>query len=242
MIISIILAAGKGTRMKSDLPKVLHTLLNKPMIQYVVDICKKINSYRIITIVGYKKELIIQELKNQSIEFIVQEEQLGTGHAVLQTENKLKNYNGDILVTFGDVPLISACTLEKLIEYHRKEKVIATILTCEEGDPTGYGRIIRDSMGNLQTTVEEKDIQDESIRQIKEVSTGTFVFNSKNMFEALNKIDNNNSQKEYYLPDILKIFVNENKKVAIYKISNLEEIHGINSIEQLEIVEKYLLN
>ncbi len=242
MVVAVILAAGKGTRMKSDLPKVLHPLLGKPMIQYVVDVCREIKAERILAVVGYQKQMVLDIIGPQGVESVIQNEQFGTGHAVLQAEMQLKEYNGNVLVLCGDVPLISADTLNDLIQYHEEENAYATVLTCEEGDPTGYGRIIRNLDGSLKTTVEERDIQDESIRKVKEVSTGIFLFRSKELFEALKKVNNSNSQCEYYLPDVLKIFVNGNKKVGLYQTQNLGEIHGINTKEQLEKIEKYLSN
>ncbi len=237
---TIILAAGKGKRMKSDLPKVLHPLNNRPMIQYVIDVAEEIGSQRIVLIVGHKKELVMEAVKDRSVDFVVQEQQLGTGHAVRQTEDLFRNFEGDVLVLSGDVPLLTTETIRHLIEIHKQEKPLATLLTAEMEDPTGYGRIVRDENGFVQKIVEHKDA-DSKTRQIKEINVGIYLFNGPKLFETLPLIRNDNSQGEYYLPDVVKIYVDRGEKVAAVLTSDVEETHGINDVEQLTRAEKLLL-
>ena len=162
---TIILAAGQGKRMKSDLPKVLHPLLDRPMIQYVIETAHAIGSYQVVLVVGHKKELVIEATRNSDVNYAFQEQQLGTGHAVLQTAELFRDYGGHILVLSGDVPLLTKETLEKLIEIHRKEDPLASLLTAHMSDPTGYGRIVRNDNGFVSQIVEHKDA-DDRIRQI----------------------------------------------------------------------------
>ncbi|MEJ2634955.1 MAG: NTP transferase domain-containing protein [Calditrichia bacterium] len=237
---TIILAAGKGKRMKSDLPKVLHPLNDRPMIQYVIEVAEEIGSQKIVLIVGHKKELVMEAVKDRNVEFVVQEQQLGTGHAVRQTENLFRNFEGDVLVLSGDVPLLTAETIRHLIEIHKQEKPLATLLTAEMDDPTGYGRIVRDENGFVQKIVEHKDA-DSDILKIKEINVGIYLFNGPKLFETLPLIRNDNSQGEYYLPDVVKIYVDRGEKVAAVLTSDVEETHGINDVEQLTRAEKLLL-
>ena len=237
---TVILAAGKGKRMKSDLPKVLHPLNGRPMIHYVIDVAEAIGSSPIVLIVGHKKELVMEATRERNVRYVVQEEQLGTGHAVLQTRPLFKNYAGDILVLSGDVPLLRPQTLQKLIRIHQQERPLATMLTAEMDDPTGYGRIIRDSNGFVQKIVEEKDATPE-IKQIKEINVGIYIFQSQPLFETLPLVDNNNQQREYYLPDVIKIYVQRGEKIAAVKTSDVQETHGINNVQQLRRAEQILL-
>ena len=229
----IILAAGKGTRMNSDLPKVLHLINNKPMILNVINSAYKINAEPIITIVGYKHEMIKKALKNESVDFALQKEQNGTAHAVMQCENQLKNFRGDVLVLSGDVPFISYKTLQQLIKTHSKSNSKATVLTCELNNPYGYGRIIKNANNTLEKIIEQKDANQEELKE-KEINTGIYIFDSIELFKILPKINNNNKQKEYYLTDVLNILLDENQPVFIEKTMNVNEIIGINTLEQLE--------
>jgi bifunctional UDP-N-acetylglucosamine pyrophosphorylase/glucosamine-1-phosphate N-acetyltransferase len=236
---TIILAAGKGKRMKSDLPKVLHPLLDRPMIQYVIDTAHAIGSDQVVLVVGHKKELVIQTTENLNVKYTVQEQQLGTGHAVLQTADWFKDYQGHILVLSGDVPLLTTATLQKLIEIHKKTNPLASLLTTHMADPTGYGRIVRDVNGYVSQIVEHKDA-DEKILQIKEINVGIYMFESRSLFNTLPKISNQNSQGEYYLPDVIKMFVDRGEKVAALMTSDEQETHGINDITQLRQAERIL--
>ncbi len=233
---TLILAAGKGTRMKSDLPKVLHKLNGRPLISHVISQARKIHSDRIIAIIGHKKDLVISELSDEHIEFAIQEQQLGTGHAVLMAEANLEGWDGDLLILSGDVPLLSAETLARLLETHRGSGSDATVLTTELEDPFGYGRIVRRADGTLDRIVEEKDA-DDAIRQIKEINSGIYVFKKELLFLKLRSVGNNNSQKEYYLPDVLPMMIKENRKVSVFMSENAAEIQGVNTVEQLRAME-----
>ena len=236
---TVILAAGKGKRMKSDLPKVLHPLNARPMIHYVIDAAEAVGSDRIILIVGHKKELVVEACRERLVEFVEQKEQLGTGHAVRQTEPLFKDYQGDILILSGDVPLLQAKTLQQLITVHQREGAIASLLTAEMDDPSGYGRIVRDANGFVRKIVEHKDADPETLK-IKEINVGIYIFKSKPLFETLPLITNENSQGEYYLPDVVKIFVERGEKVAAVISPDVEETHGINNVEQLKRAEAIL--
>ena len=237
---TVILAAGKGKRMKSDLPKVLHPLNGRPMIHYVIDVAEAVGSERIILIVGHKKELVEEICRGRNVEFAVQSQQLGTGHAVLQTEPLLRDFDGDVLVLSGDVPLLTAQTIRSLIEIHRQKNPLATLLTAKMDDPTGYGRIVRDENGFVKQIVEHKDADVDTLK-IKEINVGIYVFKSRMLFETLPLVKNENSQGEYYLPDVVKIYVDRGEKVAAVLSPDVEETHGINNVNQLKAAEKILL-
>ncbi len=235
---AIILAAGKGKRMKSDLPKVLHSINNKPLIRILMETMTKLSLDRLAVIVGFKGEMVIEELTDFDTDFVWQKKQLGTGHAVKQTQELFKNFDGTVLVAAGDVPFLSSQTIERLFEIHDKNQASATCLSAEFDDPTGYGRIVRKENSNiLLDIVEDKDASPE-IKIIKEINSGTFCFNCLDLFDALQKIGNENSQQEYYLTDTIKILQQGGKKCAVTRASNPIEVAGINSIEQLKSLEK----
>lgn len=236
---TVILAAGKGTRMNSDLPKVLHPLNNKPMISYVVDTAEQTGSQKTVLVIGHKKELVEEAMKDRKVEFAVQEVQLGTGHAVMQAKDALAGFEGNILVLSGDVPLLRASTLKKLIDIHQESGSMATLLTTHMEDPTGYGRILRDDTGHVVRIVEEKDANEE-IRTINEINVGIYVFKAAELFAALPHVKNDNRQGEYYLPDVLKIYVERGEKLSAVVTEDTEETHGINTVEQLQNSEKIL--
>ena len=238
---TVILAAGKGKRMKSDLPKVLHPLNGRPMIHYVIDIAEEIGSKMTILIIGHKKELVMEATKDRKVVYVTQEQQLGTGHAVLQTKPYFIDFKGSVLVLSGDVPLLRAESLKKLIEIHNRDNPLATLLTAEMDDPSGYGRIIRNDQGFVKQIVEDKDASKE-IKKIKEINVGIYIFDSASLFETLPLLNNDNSQGEYYLPDVIKIYVERKEKVAAVLTADVEETHGINSMEQLIHAEQILSN
>ena len=236
----IILAAGKGKRMRSDLPKVLHKIGRKPIIDYVISTARKINSQRIILVIGHKYQMIKDYLRGSDLEFIIQEKQLGTGHAVMQTEKLLGDFDGTIVVLCGDVPFLKAETIEGLIEEHHKRKACATVLTAILDDPRGYGRIKRDGNNLVEKIVEESDATEKE-KSIKEINSGTFCFESKPLFKILRQVDMDNKQGEYYLTDVLKLVQEENLPVAAVVCSDAEETLGVNSIQQLKQMEKMAL-
>ncbi|MEJ2049920.1 MAG: sugar phosphate nucleotidyltransferase [Calditrichota bacterium] len=236
---TIILAAGKGKRMKSDLPKVLHQLNGRPMVHYVIDAAEAIGSNKIVLIVGHKKEMVIESCRDRKVEYITQEEQLGTGHAVLQTAPLFDNFKGNILVLSGDVPLLTPRTLNSLIEIHQNQNPLASLLTAEMDDPTGYGRIVRDGAGFVNKIVEHKDADPETLR-IREINVGIYIFESDQLFRTLPLLSDDNSQGEYYLPDVVKIYVDRGEKVAAVLTPDVEETHGINDVYQLRRAEQIL--
>jgi len=236
---TVILAAGKGTRMKSDLPKVLHKVLGETMVSRVVKLAETVGSGRTIVVIGHKKELVEQELADKNVIFAVQEEQLGTGHAVMMAEPPLNDFDGDVLILAGDVPLLTASTLTKLITTHRKEKADATVLSAIFEDPFGYGRIVRTPEGDYSHSVEEKDADDE-IRKIKEINSGIYVFKSELLFHYLRFIGTDNVQGEYYLTDVLPMMRKDNKKIALQVADDPDEIQGVNTVDQLMEAEEKL--
>ena len=234
----VILAAGKGTRMDSSIPKVLHHIGGIPMIQHVVNTAKKLNAEHIIPILGYKSEKIKETLDKESLQYAIQNEQLGTAHAVMQSKDALINFNGNVLILYGDVPLISAETLQDLIDVHNNQDAHATVLTTVLDNPKGYGRIIRDKDGNLAKIVEQSDSSEDELK-VKEINSGIYVFKSWILFNLLPMVNNKNSQQEYYLPDVINLILSNNDKVAIKKSPKYIEVEGINDVVQLNKMNEY---
>ena len=233
----VILAAGKGTRMNSELPKVLHKLQGKPLIDYVIDQSELLNPKEIILVVGFKKDYIIEHTaKRINLKYATQMKQLGTGHAVLQTSELLKNKKGHILILYGDVPNIKASTLQPIIDDHILTNRDLTLITAEIDDPAGYGRIIRDKNGSLLKIVEEKDCNDYE-KKIKEWNPGIYIFKIPEVFEVLNNISTNNASKEYYLTDAIGIAQQSNMQIKAIKIADSNEVIGVNTTYQLEKLE-----
>jgi UDP-N-acetylglucosamine diphosphorylase/glucosamine-1-phosphate N-acetyltransferase len=228
-----ILAAGKGTRMESDLPKVLHKVGGKPMVSHVIQRAVELGAEKIVSIIGYQHELVKETIGNEPTQFAIQLEQLGTGHAVLQCASQLSEFDGSILVLSGDVPLISYDTLQNLLETHNISATKATLLSAIVEDATGYGRVIRNLQGNLDRIVEHKDANEDELN-VNEMNAGIYVFDCKTLFELLPQVGNNNSQGEYYLPDVLSLILDQGGKVAIEKTNNITEIQGVNTVQQLK--------
>lgn len=245
----IVLAAGQGTRMKSKLFKVMHPVMGRPMVGHVVSAALNAKATQVITITGVGAETIQDYLGDRS-EYVFQEEQLGTAHAVEQARDLLDGKEGTTVVLSGDTPLITAETLEQLMDEHEKSDAKATILTALAEDPFGYGRVIRAEDGSVTKVVEEKDANEEE-RAVKEINTGTYCFDNKELFDALEKVDNNNAQGEYYLPDVLEILKDKNEKVSAYQLENMDEALGVNNrvalsqasaIMKNRINEKHMVN
>ena len=235
---AIVLAAGRGTRMKSNYPKVIHKLLGKPMIMHVIDNLKKANVTNIISVIGYKANLVEDVVKEDS-RFVYQNEQLGTGHAIMMTKEILENQDGITIIICGDTPLITNETIEALIDHHLRNNNTATILTGILDDALSYGRIIRDANENVEKIVEFKDASDEE-KLITEFNTGTYIFDNKVLFELIELIDNNNAQSEYYLTDIISIMHQQNYKVDGCILKDLKETIGINDRRTLAYAQKVL--
>ncbi|MCD1276753.1 bifunctional UDP-N-acetylglucosamine diphosphorylase/glucosamine-1-phosphate N-acetyltransferase GlmU [Streptococcus sinensis] len=232
---AVILAAGKGTRMKSDLPKVLHKVAGISMLEHVFRSVSAIEPEKTVTVIGHKAELVEQVLAGQT-EFVRQTEQLGTGHAVMMAEPVLENLAGQTLVIAGDTPLITGESLKNLIDFHINHKNVATILTAEADNPFGYGRIIRNQHGEVVKIVEQKDASDFE-QQIKEINTGTYVFDNARLFEALKNINTNNAQGEYYITDVIGIFRENGEKVGAYTLKDFDESLGVNDRVALATAE-----
>ncbi|WP_289709787.1 bifunctional UDP-N-acetylglucosamine diphosphorylase/glucosamine-1-phosphate N-acetyltransferase GlmU [Macrococcoides canis] len=235
---AVILAAGKGTRMKSKLHKVLHPVCGKPMVQHVIDNIKKADVTEIVTIVGYGAEDVKAALQDQSL-FSMQSEQLGTAHAVQMAAEHLEGKQGTTIVICGDTPLISEETIAGFIAHHETTGAKATILSAKTNTPFGYGRIIRDTHGAVERIVEEKDASIEE-KLVNEVSSGTFCFDNALLFELLGQVDNNNAQGEYYLPDVIKLLRQRNELVEAYITEDFSETLGINDRYNLSIAEQTL--
>lgn len=233
---AVILAAGQGTRMKSKLYKVLHTVCGKPMVQHVLDQVSSLDVQEIVTIVGHGAEKVQSELGSKS-QFALQSEQLGTAHAVMQAEEILQGKPGTTFVICGDTPLIKAETMEALIKQHEEQGAKASILTAYLEDPTGYGRIIRNEQGFVEKIVEHKDATEEE-REVTEINTGTYCFDNQALFATLKKVSNDNVQGEYYLPDVIEILKSEGEIVTAYQTGDFEETLGVNDRIALAQAEK----
>jgi bifunctional UDP-N-acetylglucosamine pyrophosphorylase/glucosamine-1-phosphate N-acetyltransferase len=235
---AVILAAGQGTRMKSDLYKVLHPVVGRPMVQHVIDQLRPIGLDQTVTVVGFGADAVKEKLGSQS-EFVIQEKQLGTGHAVLAAEDLLGEKEGTTIVVCGDTPLITSETYEALFEHHERETAEATILTAQTETPTGYGRVIRGQNQQVERIVEHKDANEEELL-VQEINTGTYCFDNKALFSALQEVSNDNAQGEYYLPDVIEILRAKGRKVSAYKTPNFEETLGVNDRVALAQAEKIM--
>ncbi|MGK4035627.1 bifunctional UDP-N-acetylglucosamine diphosphorylase/glucosamine-1-phosphate N-acetyltransferase GlmU [Lactobacillus crispatus] len=222
----VVLAAGKGTRMKSKLYKVLHKVCGKTMVEHVVDAAQGVNPAEIVTIVGTGAGDVEKVLADKS-KFAFQEKQLGTGDAVMTAREELGDKDGATLVVTGDTPLFTTDTFNELFKYHAEKGNAATVLTAEAPNPFGYGRIIRDDQGNVLRIVEQKDGKPEELK-VKEINTGVFCFDNKKLFEALKHVNNDNAQGEYYLTDVLEILRNGGERVGAYKMPDFSESLGVN--------------
>ena len=237
-LVTVILAAGKGTRMKSALPKVLHKVCGKEMVRHVLDAAKAVGSSRNIVVVGFGADEVRKALDGAA-EVVVQEEQLGTGHAVLQAEPLLRETKGTVMVLCGDTPLLTANLLRNLYEEHEKERAKATVLTAIMPDATGYGRVIRTAAGDVEKIVEHKDATEDE-RKVREVNAGIYCFDKEALFSALAKVGCENAQGEYYLPDVLSILRGQGEKIWAVAAEDYEETLGVNSRIQLAQAEKIL--
>lgn len=246
---AVVMAAGKGTRMKSDKPKVVHEVLYKPMINHIVDELQKLNVDKIFVIVGHKAEEVKALVKDPNVTFVYQKEQLGTGHALMQAAPYLEDEEGTTIVLNGDAPLITKQTLQDMIDYHNEQGYKGTIMTCDCDLEKKFGRIIREN-NQVVGIVEFKDLQSGQY-EISEMNMGEYCFDNKEVFQALKQITNDNAQNEYYLPDVFPVMNQKGLPVGGYKISDLKEVGGINDrVElaeatkelQLKVNKQHLLN
>jgi bifunctional UDP-N-acetylglucosamine pyrophosphorylase/glucosamine-1-phosphate N-acetyltransferase len=230
---SIILSAGKGTRMQSELPKVVQKVAGYEMINMVLKTMFDAGIRDNCLVLGYKKEEVIKRIdQNFNYDFVVQEEQLGTGHAVLMAKEKLAKNGGITIIVCGDTPLIKVGTIQRLIKKHSNSRNNLTILTAEVDDPTGYGRIIRNDVNNVVGIVEEKEA-DRQTKLINEINTGIYCFDNDKLFEYIELLDNDNEQAEYYLTDLIKIFNENGERVSGYLTDDAQEIVGVNDLNAL---------
>ncbi|MEO0143500.1 MAG: sugar phosphate nucleotidyltransferase [candidate division WOR-3 bacterium] len=234
----IILAGGKSKRMKSKKSKVLHKLCGKPIIYYPLKACKSLLPDEIYIVIGQSSEGI-KEIINDDVIFVYQNEPLGTGHAVMQVVPYLKDKDMDVLIVPADAPLIRIETIKELYKFHKENDALVSILTTQMPDPTGYGRIIRSSGNRVLMIVEEADAFPEE-KQIKEVNSGIYIFESNILIEALNEIKPDNKQGEYYLTDVIAIIQRKYGGVYAYKIEDWKEILGINTREQLSLAHSIM--
>jgi UDP-N-acetylglucosamine diphosphorylase/glucosamine-1-phosphate N-acetyltransferase len=243
MLAVVILAAGKGTRMNNpDMAKVMYDVNKKPMIQYVVELAYTLQAHRILVIVGWRKDSVIEHFAaiGKKVEFIEQKEQLGTGHALLQTAEALKDFDGELIVLSGDVPLLTEKTVKALVGYHRTSEAVATILTADLPDPSGYGRIVHNVDGSVKRIVEHKDASPKEL-SICEINSGIYVFNKQKVLECLKTLAPNNAQGEYYLTDVFESFWKNNWRVSAVKAIDANEVMGVNDAAQLEEARNIIL-
>ena len=239
-IYGVILGAGEGTRMKSCLPKVLHKVAGKELISHVIDCLNNaVKMQKLVVIVGSGSDLVIKYLEKYNADYAFQKERLGSAHALLQAKNKLKNLDGHLIVMCGDTPLVKSSTIKDLLKYHIRNKNNATVLSGMVQNPFGYGRIVRNSNGNVACIVEEKSATKEE-KEIKEINSGIYCFDLKVLWKELNKVDNKNSKKEYYLTDVIEILNNDGYKTDAIALTTEEEILGVNDRKQLAVAENIL--
>ena len=231
---AIILAAGKGTRMHSDIPKVMHPILGKPMLTYPMAALKKAGADRIVVVVGHKREMITDAFPD--LETAVQDPQLGTGHAVMQAR-QLEHEEGNTLIVNGDCACLQPETLKKLLDANKDASL--TLLSAVLEDGLHYGRIIRNENGDVDAIVEAKDCSEEQ-KKVREINAGVYCFNNRDLFDTLKELDNNNAQHEYYLTDLVRILNSHGKKVQALVMEDVDEAMGINTPEELKVAEEWI--
>ena len=238
---AVILAAGKGTRMNSDLPKVVHKCMGQPMVHYVIKAVKDAGAMDVCVIVGYKAGEVKQAIYDV-VDYALQEEQLGTGHAVKCAEDFIRT-GEDTIVLCGDTPLITSETLAELIETHRKNSNGVTVLSAILENPYGYGRIIRDENGKFEKIVEQKDATEEE-QKVCEVNSGMYIFNSEALAASLDLLSNDNASGEYYLTDTISFIKKSGLSVSAMAVEGekVDEIRGVNTLDQLAEAEEIMKN
>ena len=235
----VIIAAGKGTRMHSPLAKVLHPLAARPLLTYVLDGALALAPQRLVVVVGYQAEAVRQVCAPYGVSCVVQEPQLGTGHAVAQAEPVLADFPGDVLVLYGDVPLLQSATVRALWDEHRQQQATVTVLTAWLDNPTGYGRMLRDAQGRITRIVEERDASDTE-KTVQEINSGVYCLQASFLFPALRRIGRQNAQGEQYLTDVVAVAVAEHHRVAHVTVAEAQEILGVNTHAELAYLETLL--
>ena len=235
---AIVLAAGKGTRMKSDLPKVLFPVCGKPMINYVLDALDAAKIDEILVVVGYQKDLVRSEIESRkNVKFAEQKELLGTGHAVMSCRDYLEGFDGPVFIIAGDNPMLQSSSVDRLFEEFEKSGASCVLGTVYKENPFGMGRVLRDEQGNFIGVVEEKDATDEQ-RKIKEINISYYIFNTPDLLASLDSIRNNNAQKEYYITDVPKILLDAGKKILALPVLKEIECLGVNTQADVAEVER----
>ncbi len=237
-VITIIMAAGKGSRMKTQKSKLVHKIYDKELVKRVAEIAKSVGSDEIVTVVGHLREQV-QDVLGDSVKYVYQDELLGTGHAVMQAKKYLEGKKGKAIILYGDVPILRTQTLKNLVSKSIKNKEYATLLTAIYENPTGYGRIIRDEGGNIKAIVEEKDA-DPLQKKIKEINSGIYCFDIEELLNSLDEIKPDNSQGEYYLTDVIRIMNERGLKTGAVIVEDNTEILGVNDRAQLELLTRVL--
>jgi bifunctional UDP-N-acetylglucosamine pyrophosphorylase/glucosamine-1-phosphate N-acetyltransferase len=245
----VVLAAGKGTRMKSNLVKVLHPLAGRAMLSFTLDLARILRPNRLVVVVGFQRELVRQRFSASDVIFVDQEEQLGTGHAVAAAGQALKGFRGIVLILSADVPLLTEETMRKFLQFHGNSGATLTVLTTLLGKPRGYGRVLRSKAGRLLRIVEDKDLQTGE-EEIQEINTGIYCVEAGFLFSALSSLSDENAQREYYLTDIVEKANSQGKKAEAYVAEDPAEVMGINTrldlaraaqILRLKIAERHML-
>jgi bifunctional UDP-N-acetylglucosamine pyrophosphorylase/glucosamine-1-phosphate N-acetyltransferase len=235
----IIIGAGKGTRMKSALAKVLHPLAGRPLITHVLDLARQLQPQHLITVVGYQAEAVRAICEQHGAVCVHQEPQLGTGHATAQAEPVLHQFTGDVVILYGDVPALQPETVQRLREEHHRQQATVSVLTAVLPDPAGYGRIVRDTQGRIQAIVEERDASAQE-RLIREVNSGIYCVQAPFLFTALQHVGSVNVQGEQYLTDVIAIAVAQQHTVAHMTVPDLQEITGVNTRVDLAHLETWM--
>ena len=238
---AIVMAAGKGTRMKSDLPKVLVPVCGRPMIEYVLDTLTALGVDEILVVVGYRSDLVRSELAERGVTFVEQTQQLGTGHAVMMCREHLVDHAGAVIVLAGDSPLTQRASLQALLDEFERTRPACLLGTTYKDEPRGLGRIVRDGAGQFQAIVEEKDAT-EAQRKIQEVNMSTYLFSCPDLLFALDRIKADNVQAEYYLTDCPGVLHKAGRRVAALPVLKPIEALSINTVEELAIVEQTMRN
>lgn len=236
---ALILAAGKGTRMKSDMAKVLHVLNGQPLLYYSLTAARNAGAQKIVVIVGHQSDKVRAAFPDPDLVFVEQMPQLGTGHAVMQAEKALCDYKGLTVILCGDVPLLKPETIRSLIHHHENARASVTVLTTEPPGHHAYGRIVKNEQGDILKIVEHGDATDAE-RQILEINTGIYCVDTPFLFTALARVKNDNHQKEYYLTDIVAIARQDGRKVHACLTTDYVEVMGINTLEELNKAGEYL--
>ena len=234
---ALVLAAGQGTRMDSDLAKVLHPMGGEPLLAYVLAALDRLGVGRTLVVIGHQADRVRSAFSQADVEWVLQAQQRGTGHAVLMAGPALEEFEGTLLVVCGDTPLLRASTLDALLETHRESGASVTVLSARVPDPTGYGRIVRDPEGRVRGIVEEKDATDEQ-RRVDEINSGTYAFQYADLARVLGRLTSRNAQGEYYLTDTVRLLLEEGRAAEAWCAPDYREVLGINTVAQLEEAER----